>query len=175
MEGAPKIRKFAITLKQLREMLKHERVMLDGFTNYSRRFNLKALHRILRDEQPEIITALYDKYGAENPLVEKLLHIADIEMERANWLQERLGSCAKRINIVRTTLFDLYNTTRIEGIREALDQFTSQREMLCRLLETDAPLSMADREYLLELLRDPSAEPAIKRMSKRKSTHNKTV
>lgn len=65
MEGASKIRKFAITLKQLREMLKHERVMLDGFINYSRRFNLKALHRILRDEQPEIITALYDKYGAE--------------------------------------------------------------------------------------------------------------
>lgn len=60
MEGASKIRKFAITLKQLREMLKHERVMLDGFINYSRRFNLKALHRILRDEQPEIITALYD-------------------------------------------------------------------------------------------------------------------
>ena len=172
MEGAPKIRKFAITLKQLREMLKHERVMLDGLINHSRRFNLKALHRVLRNEQPELITALYDKYGNGNPLVEKLVHIADIEMDRADWLQERLGSCAKRINIVRTTLFDLYNTTRIEGIREALDQFTSQREMLCKLLKTDAPLSMADREYLLELLRDPLTDPAVKRMSKRKSTPN---
>ncbi len=156
-------------------MLNHEGVMPDGRLNHSRRYNLKSLHRVLRNEQPELITALYDKYGDGNPLVEKLVHIADIEMDRADWLQERLGSCAKRTNIVRTTLFDLYNTTRIEGIREALDQFTSQREMLCRLLETDAPLSMADREYLLELLRDPSAEPAVKRMSKRKSTHNKTV
>ena len=147
--------------------------MPDGCLNHSRRYNQKALHRVLRNERPELITALYDKYGDRNPLVEKLIRIADIEMDRADWLQEKLESCAKRISIVRTTLFDLYNTTRIEGIREALDQFTSQREMLCRLLETDAPLSMADREYLLELLRDPLAEPAVKRMSKRKSTPNK--
>lgn len=154
-------------------MLKHERVMPDGCLNHSRRYNLKPLHRVLRNERPELITALYDKYGDGNPLVEKLIHIADIEMDRADWLQEKLGSCAKRINIVRTLLFDLYNKTRIEDIREALDQFTGHREMLCNLLKTDAPLSTTDREYLLELLSDPLVDPAIKRMSKRKSTPNK--
>ena len=71
MEGASKDTKICNNTQTITRNVKTRKGHVDGFINYSRRFNLKALHRILRDEQPEIITALYDKYGAENPLVEK--------------------------------------------------------------------------------------------------------
>lgn len=154
-------------------MLKHERIPLVDYGERSRRYNLRKLGRILCGERPETVIAVYDKYGDKNPLVDQLLQVADMEMSQTEWLRDRIEYCVEQINTVRNLLFDLYANTHIGEIREALDRFTNQREIVCRLLKTDCPLSTTDREYLLELLRDPSAEPAVKRMSKRKSTPNK--
>lgn len=152
--------------------IKHEKLTLEDYATRSRRYELNRLNRIFRGELPETITGLYDKYGDGNPLVDRLIMVADMEMNQTEWLRDRIEYCVKQINVVRNLLFDLFANTLIEEIREALEQFTHQREMVCRLLETGCPLSMADREYLLGLLKDPSFDPIPRKTSERKSAPN---
>lgn len=150
--------------------IKHEKLTLEDYATLSRRYELVRLNRIFRGELPETITGLYDRYGDGNPLVDRLIMVADMEMSRTEWLRDRIEYCVEQINTVRNLLFDLYANTHIEEIREALDRFTHQREMVRRLLETGCPLSMADREYLLGLLKDPSFDSILRKTSERKST-----
>lgn len=150
--------------------IKHEKLTLEDYATRSRRYKLNRLNRILRGERPETIIGLYDKYGDGNPLVDRLIMVTDMEMSQTEWLRDRIEYCVKQINVVRNLLFDLYANTLIGEIREALDRFTHQREMVRRLLETGCPLSMADREYLLGLLKDPSFDSILRETSKRKST-----
>lgn len=152
--------------------IEHERLALEDHFMRSCRYKLKKLNEILRGERPETIKALYDKYGGENRLVDRLIMIADIEMSQTEWLRDRIEYCVEQINTVRNLLFDLYANTHIEEIREALDRFTDQREIVYRLLKTDCPLLAADREYLLDLLKNPSVDLHIRKMLKRKSTPN---
>lgn len=153
-------------------MLKHERLTLVDYGERSRRYKLKKLNEILRGERPETITTLYDKYGDRNPLVDQLILVADIETSQTEWLRDRIEYCLEQINTVRNLLFNLYANTNIGEIREALDRFTDQREIVYRLLKTGCPLSTADREYLLNLLKDPSLDSILRKTSKRKSTPN---